>query len=72
MSCTNPASEYEALLYLAQRLELRFPYLDETEILAMIAEELEPFSNVKMRYYVPLLVERNLVERLRRTPLLVS
>ncbi|MEJ1154777.1 three-helix bundle dimerization domain-containing protein [Microbacterium marmarense] len=72
MSCINPASEYEALLYLAQRLELRFPYLDEAEILALIAEELEPFSSVKMRYYVPLLVEHNLLQRLRRTPLLVA
>ena len=65
MSCTNPATEFEALVYLADRLERRYPDYDEARLFALIADELEAFDGARMRDYVPVLVERNVVRRLR-------
>lgn len=67
MSCTNPESEFEALVYLADRLQLHFPETTEGEIFALIADELESFGGVRLRAYVPVLVERGVVHRLRET-----
>lgn len=69
MSCTNPQSEYEALVYLAERVRHRFPDVDEDALFAMIAEELEAFDGARLREYVPLLVEHNLLRKLRRSHL---
>ena len=65
MSCTNPDTEFEALVYLADRLQLLFPEVDEDTVLAVIAEELESFDGARLRDYVPVLVEHNVLRRLR-------
>lgn len=67
MSATNPQSEYEALVHLAQRIALRFPSVDEDRILETIVDEFETFDRSRLRTYVPLLVEHNVIERLRRS-----
>lgn len=67
MSCTNPDSEFEALVYLADRMQLHFPETTEREIFALIADELESFGGARLRSYVPVLVERGVVRRLRAT-----
>lgn len=67
MSRTNPATEFEALVYLAERLTLRYPDLDEDAAFALIAEELESFDGARLRTYVPILVEHNVMRRLRRS-----
>ncbi|WP_137845810.1 hypothetical protein [Microbacterium sp. 2FI] len=65
MSCTHPDSEFEALVYLAERLRQRFPELAEGAAFELIAEELETFDRARLRDYVPVLVERNVLRRLR-------
>lgn len=67
MSATNPQSEYEALVHLAHRIALRFPSVDEDRILETIVDEFETFDGSRLRTYVPLLVEHNVIERLRRS-----
>lgn len=66
MSCTEPRSEFEALVYLADRMLRRFPDLGEDAMFELIAEELESFSGARLRDYVPVLVEHNVVARLRQ------
>lgn len=68
MSRTNPENEFEALVYLAERLRLRFPELPEDTAFELIADELESFDGVRLRDYVPVLVERNVLLRLRTHP----
>ncbi len=65
MSSTNPETEFEALVHLADRLQRRFNGLDEREVFALIADELESFDGVRLRHYVPVLVEHNVLRRLR-------
>ena len=65
MSCTNPVTEFEALVYFADRLRVRFPEVDEDTVFALIAEELESFDGARLRDYVPVLVEHNVLRRLR-------
>ncbi|HWI32223.1 MAG TPA: hypothetical protein VNT50_12085 [Microbacterium sp.] len=65
MSCTDPETEFEALVYLADRLRLRFPEVEEDAVFALIAEELESFDGARLRDYVPVLVEHNVLRRLR-------
>lgn len=65
VSRMNPENEFEALVYLAERLRQRFPELAEDEAFALIAEELESFDGARLRDYVPVLVERNVLQRLR-------
>lgn len=65
MSCTNPANEFEALIYLSERLQQRFPEWDDEALFALIAEELEAFDGVRLREYVPVLVEHNVRMRLK-------
>lgn len=67
MSRTNPETEFEALVYLAERLTARFPDLDEGAAFDLIAEELESFDGARLRAYVPVLVENNVLRRLRRS-----
>lgn len=67
MSCTNPATEFEALLYIAERLQQRFPEVSEDVLYQHIAEALESFDGARLREYVPVLVENNVLRRLRRT-----
>jgi hypothetical protein len=65
MSVTNPASEYEALVHVAERVGFRFPWIDDAELLALVAEELARFDAVRLRTYIPMLVEGRVVRRLR-------
>ena len=65
MSCTNPENEFEALIHLEQRLRSRFPEMSEDALFALIADELESFDGVRLRAYVPVLVENNVLRRLR-------
>ena len=65
MSRTNPQTEFEALVYLAERLRVRFPEVDEASMFALIADELESFDGARLRAYVPVLVEHNVTRRLR-------
>ncbi|CDJ99964.1 hypothetical protein MIC448_1990007 [Microbacterium sp. C448] len=64
MSCTHPDNEFEALVYLAERLRRRFPALGEDAVFALIAEELESLDGARLRHYVPVLVENGVVRRL--------
>lgn len=65
MSRTNPQTEFEALLYLSERLHMRFPHVEERTLFALIAEELESFDGARLRAYVPVLVEHNVLRRLK-------
>lgn len=65
MSATNPRSEFEALLYLSERLKRRFPGWDDDALFELIADELEGFDGARLREFVPVLVERNVRQRLR-------
>ncbi len=65
MSLTNPLNEFEALVYLSERLRVRFPEVDEAYIFALIADELESFDGARLRAYVPVLVEHNVTKRLK-------
>jgi hypothetical protein len=67
VSSTNPQSEFEALLYLSERLRMRFPDVDEDALFGLIAEELESFDGARLRAYVPVLVEHNVLRRLKST-----
>lgn len=66
MSATNPESEYEALVHLVHRMTLRFPEIAEDSILALVVEEYEAFDRARLRDYVPVLVERNILTQLRQ------
>lgn len=68
MSRLKPENEYEALVYIVGRLAQRYPAVEEDEILAMAAEELQEFDDARVRDFVPVLVERNVVRRLRAAP----
>ena len=65
MSATNPADEYEALLYVADRLSRRFPYIAEDVLFDLVAEEWTRYDGARFRQYVPVLVEGNCLRRLR-------
>lgn len=65
MSCTNPASEFEALVHLAERLQRQFPQWGDDALYALIAEELEALDGARIRDYVPVLVEHNVRARLK-------
>ncbi|WP_404434600.1 DUF3562 domain-containing protein [Microbacterium lacus] len=65
MTCTHPENEFEALVYLAERLRQRFPEVTEDAVFALIADELESFDGARLRDYVPVLVEHNVLRRLR-------
>jgi hypothetical protein len=65
MSSTNPDTEFEALVHLAERLQLRFPDITEDDLFGLIADELESFDGARLRAYVPVLVENNVLRRLR-------
>ena len=65
MTCTHPDNEFEALVHLAERLRQRFPEVTEDAVFALIADELESFDGARLRDYVPVLVEHNVLRRLR-------
>jgi hypothetical protein len=65
VSVTNPADEYEALVHVVERVAFRFPWADETELYEIVAEELARFGPVRVREYIPVLVEGRVVRRLR-------
>lgn len=67
MSRTHPETEFEELVYLVERLCLRFPWLDEDEAMTLIADELESYDGARLRAYVPVLVENGVMRRLRAT-----
>jgi hypothetical protein len=52
-------------VYLSERLRVRFPDVDEAALFALIAEELETFDGARLRAYVPVLVEHNVLRRLK-------
>jgi hypothetical protein len=65
MSRMKPENEYEELVYTVSRLALRYPDVGEEAIMQMAAEELESFGDARVRAFVAVLVERNVVRRLR-------
>jgi hypothetical protein len=60
---TDPANEYEALVYVARRLSERYG-IDQDDVIVLIAEELESFGGVRLRAYIPTLIEHRVRERL--------
>lgn len=52
-------------MYLSERLRVRFPEVDEADLFALIADELETFDGPRLRAYVPVLVEHNVLRRLK-------
>lgn len=65
MSITDPAYEYEALLHVLVRVSYRFPSVAEDTLVELIAGEVSRFGQVRLRVYVPVLVEGNIVRTLR-------
>ncbi|MFJ4037166.1 three-helix bundle dimerization domain-containing protein [Microbacterium sp. NPDC090007] len=68
MSVTDPADEYEALFHVLVRVSHRFPSVPEETLVELIAGEVSRFGQVRLRAYVPVLVEGNVVRTLRATP----
>lgn len=64
MSNTDPESEWEALMYVVQRLTERFPGVDESEIRMLAAEEFQAYETAHVRDFIPVLVERGVRQRL--------
>ncbi|TQJ30760.1 hypothetical protein FBY39_1217 [Microbacterium sp. SLBN-146] len=62
---TNPASEYEALVHIVERIAWRFPEVPESQLFDMVAEELVRFDRARLRAYVPAIVEGNVLRALR-------
>jgi hypothetical protein len=67
VSVTNPADEYEALVYVVDRMARRFPAIDEDALFDLVADEWTRFDRARFREYVPVLVEGNVLRRLRGT-----
>ncbi|GAA1855208.1 three-helix bundle dimerization domain-containing protein [Microbacterium koreense] len=65
MSVTRPRSEYEELVYIADRLAHRFPAVSEDEIIGLLADELADYDHARLRAYVPVLIEGRVTRRLR-------
>ena len=65
MTVTNPDSEFEALVHVAERLASRFPELDESAVRAMVIDELVDFDEAGLRDYIPVLVDGRVTRRLR-------
>lgn len=65
MSVTNPADEYEALVHVLARVSRRFPSVPEDTLVELIAREVSRFGRVRLRDYVPVLLEANVVKTLR-------
>ncbi|WP_141931028.1 three-helix bundle dimerization domain-containing protein [Microbacterium sp. SLBN-146] len=65
MTVTNPASEYEALVHIVERIAWRFPEVPESQLFDMVAEELVRFDRARLRAYVPAIVEGNVLRALR-------
>lgn len=65
MTWKTPENEFEALLYLQERLQRRFPEWDENALRGLIAEALETFDDARFRDYVPVLVEHRVLRTLR-------
>lgn len=68
MSVTNPVSEYEALLYVVDRLAQRFPDVDEDSITTLVVEQFERLDTARLRQFVPVLVEGAVIRMLRPKP----
>ncbi|MET0297150.1 MAG: hypothetical protein ABW024_07085 [Microbacterium sp.] len=66
MTWTKPDNEYEALVYVCRRLEQHFPAVPEETIHALVVDELERYGSARLRQYIPMLVERELLASLRR------
>jgi len=64
MSRMDPESEYEALMYVVQRLTERFPGVTEDEIRILAAEEFQAYADAHVRDFIPVLVERGVRVRL--------
>lgn len=62
---TDPADEYEALVHVVGRVAQRFPTIGEDALFELVADELERFDRARLRAFVPVLVEGNVLRRLR-------
>lgn len=67
MSATDPVDEFEALFHVLVRVSHRFPTVAEDTLVELIAGEVSRFGQVRLRDYVPVLVERNVVRTLQAT-----
>ena len=65
MSATNPVDEYEALLYVVDRVERRFPDVSEETVMELVVDEFTRLDRARLRAYVPVLVEGSVLRRLR-------
>lgn len=65
MTWTKPDNEYEALVYVCRRLEEHFPDVPEETIHSLVVDELERYGSARLRQYIPMLVERELLRTLR-------
>lgn len=65
MSAVNPANEYEELVYIVERMARRFPQVGEPALYALVAEQLTRFDRARLRAYVPVLVEGEVLRLLR-------
>ncbi|MDF2917246.1 MAG: hypothetical protein K0S70_1463 [Microbacterium sp.] len=62
---TNPRDEYEALSYVIDRVARRFPTVPEDTVIDLVAEEVSSLGGVRLRTYIPVLVEGGVLRRLR-------
>ena len=60
---TNP--EVHAIAHVAQRLRARFPDIRAEAIDRMVMDAAHEFDGRPIRDFVPILVERNVIERVR-------
>lgn len=60
---TNP--EVHAIAHVARRLRARFPDIQAEAIDRMVFDAAREFDGRPIRDYVPILVERNVIERVR-------
>ncbi|MEZ3162237.1 three-helix bundle dimerization domain-containing protein [Microbacterium sp. BWT-B31] len=65
MSATNPANEYEELVHIVERIARRFPEVAEAALFELVADVLTRYDGVRLRAYVPVLVEGEVLRVLR-------
>ena len=64
----DAGEEAKALTRVAQRLGERFPDVTHEAIVELVGEQHRAFEGRRIRDFVPLLVERETRDRLRRIP----
>ena len=68
MSRLQPESEYEALVYVLERLSETYPFVGEDRLREIAADELAQLDGSRVRAFIPVLVERRVKERLATEP----